>query len=447
MPALYNLTPVQVAAHLDPHKKKLLFWGRQVGKTYYSINDNIIRAIRKQGTYFMIFRTYKQAHEVVWRELLSQIPAELLKQCKTNENDLTIEFPYLKGPMALPGIGWVAVKHNVDKPRSIIQLLGSDQAESHRGRHCDWQTFDEFAFQNPEFLRSVYNPMLSTTNGGQTFMSTPNGYNHWFDMVENARQDDDWFYSEATWRDNPLVSKDFIAQERKDSERLGEMSKFEAEYELQFRTVEGPVYPDFDRKVHVVSPKDIPTEGTLYIGADPGFENPFGVVFVLIDYDENWWIIDELYRNHTLVQDMIPMINDKLGDKRLALMVADSQASEAIAQLQKYFPVVPVVKKGDSIPEGIRLVTQKLRPRMQLTGPPKPCLFIASNCKNLIFEMDQYHYPEKKMDRNANENPVKENDHLCDALRYLALHFKHGQSANNNQPINTKVSFNEMGLL
>jgi hypothetical protein len=447
MPALYSPHPKQIEAHLDDHKKKLLFWGRQVGKTYYSINDNIIRAIRKQGTYFMIFRTYKQAHEVVWRELLSQIPAELLKKCKTNENDLTIEFPYLKGPMALPGIGWVAVKHNPDKPRSIIQLLGSDQSESHRGRHCDWQTFDEYAFQNPDNLRSVYNPMLSTTNGGQTFMSTPNGYNHWFDMVELGREDEEWYYSEATWRDNPLVSKDFIASEKKSAERDGEMSKFEAEYELQFRTVEGPVYEHFDRKVHVIKPDEIPKEGSLYVGIDFGYENPTAAVFVLIDYDDNWYIFDELYRKRTEIRDIIPMVRDKIGDQRLILMVGDNQASEAIAQMQNHFPIVPISKKKDSIIEGIRLINTKLHPRAQLTGPPRPKLFVTSNCKNFIYEMDQYHYPEKKQGRNSNEQPVKDNDHLMDAVRYLALYFKYNQGAEIDSHINTKVKFNEMGLL
>ena len=443
---LYNPHPKQIEAHRDTHKKKLLFWGRQVGKTYYSINNNLIKALTHQGTYFMIYRTYKQAHEVVWREFMSIIPPELLKHVKTNESDLTIEFPYMKGPFAYPGMGWMAINHDTNKPKSLIQLLGSDQADSHRGRHCDGQTFDEYAFQNPEHLSSVYNPMLATTNGWQEFMSTPNGFNHWYDMVENAMIDDDWFFSKATWRDNPLITKSFIDSERRQAERNGEISKFLAEYELQFRTVEGPVYPDFNREVHVVKPIDIPTEGDLYIGIDFGFDNPTAAVFVLIDYDDNWYIIDELYRSQTLIQDLVPMIRQKIGDMRLNLIVGDSAAPEAIAQLQTYFPTVPVQKKKDSIQEGIRLVTQRLRPRERLVGLPKPKLFVGANCKNFIYEMDQYHYPARKEDRNPNEQPVKKDDHLMDAIRYLALHFKYNQG-NKDQKINSHVKFNELGLL
>lgn len=446
MAELYAPHQKQIDAHLNEKKKALLFWGRQVGKTYFSINHNLVNALKKQGTYFMIYRTYKQAHEVVWREMLSIMPTELLKRSKTNENDLTIELPYLKGPFAFPGIGWMALKHDTTKPRSIIQLLGSDQAESHRGRHADGQTFDEYAFQNPDNLRSVYNPMLSTTDGWQIFMSTPNGYNHWYDMVEEAKQNPDWFYSEATWRDNPLIKPEFVERERKSAERAGEMSRFLAEYELQFRTVEGPVYEDFDINVHVISPSDVPNEGDLYIGIDFGFDNPTAVLFVLIDYDDNWYVFDEIYRTRTMISDLIPMIRNKIADKRLNLIVGDSNAAEAIAQLQQHFPVVPIVKKKDSIPEGIRLLNNRMKPRQQLVGLPKPTLFFASNCKHSIFEFDQYHYPEKKQDRNSNELPVKDKDHTCDALRYLALHFKYG-IIEKDAKINPRIKFNSYGLI
>lgn len=446
MATLYQPHAKQVAAHNDTHNKKLLFWGRQVGKTYFSINHVLISALKKQGNYFMIFRTYTQAHDVVWQELISLMPPELLKNSRLNIKTLTIELPYLKGAFAYPGMGWIAVKHDTNKPRALIQLLGSDQAESHRGRHADGQVFDEYAFQNDSNLDSVYSPMLATTNGWQIFMSTPNGYNHWYNMVEEAREDPEWYFSEATWRDNPLISESFVESQKKKAIKKGELSKFLAEYELQFRTVEGPVYEDFNMEVHVVPPSEIPLEGDLFLGVDFGFENPTGVVYVLIDYDDNWWVFDEIYRKRTIIQDLIPMINNKIGDKRLNLIVADSNASEAIAQLSQHFPIVPIQKRKDSIPEGIKLITQRLRPREQLVGPPKPKIFISSKCKNLIYEMDQYHYPEHKPDKNSNELPVKDEDHLVDALRYLALHFKYGKLDSQTQ-IKSKIKFNSYGLL
>jgi hypothetical protein len=36
-------------------------------------------------------------------------------------------------------------------------------------------------------------------------------------------------------------------------------------------------------------------------------------------------------------------------------------------------------------------------------------------------EMESYKYPEEKPDRNPDEQPVKDNDHALDALRYFSL--------------------------
>jgi hypothetical protein len=58
---------------------------------------------------------------------------------------------------------------------------------------------------------------------------------------------------------------------------------------------------------------------------------------------------------------------------------------------------------------------QELCDELGLTENP---LFIHASCTNLIWELETYSYPEKKPDRNQDENPIKENDHAVDALRY-----------------------------
>ncbi len=46
-------------------------------------------------------------------------------------------------------------------------------------------------------------------------------------------------------------------------------------------------------------------------------------------------------------------------------------------------------------------------------------LYIHSSCVNLISEFETYSYPEKQLNKNENENPIKENDHALDAIRYV----------------------------
>lgn len=308
--------------------------------------------------------------------------------------------------------------------------------------------FDEYAIQNPEHWNTVFEPMLSTTNGWAAFISTPKGFNHFYDMVLYAEaHPETWAILKATWRDNPAITKDFIMDVRRDAEQRGDLSSFLQEYELEFRSVEGAVYPEFKRDIHVIRPSEVPQEGTIVAGIDFGWENPTAVNLVLIDNDQNWFIFDEIHVTKTMTKDTAQVIKNKMMDKRLTVLVADSAAPENIELMRQFgLPIVPVVKKQDAIATGIKLLGEKMKPRLQLVGLPKPKLFITSNCRHTIEEFEGYKYPSKKTDRNASEQPLKHNDHHMDALRYLALHMKYGVTDPNNRPP-VSVAFDEYGLL
>ena len=468
----YTAHKKQALAHkafmLDGYKRGLLLMGRQSGKTYFATQHSWISAAKDQGRYFIVFKTYKQAHEVVWRQYVPLIPKELIY--KKNEQDLLIELNYLKDtPMTLPSGETIMINHDTSKPRSTIQLLGSDQADSHRGFKANGIIFDEYADQDPNNWDSVYKHFFTTTDGWAIFMGTPRGYNHFYSSIEYAKSHDRvwhqkamdeyekqlrdkkpghaWFYQEATWRDSPYVKPEFIQQERAEAEEKGTLSTFLQEVELEFRAVQGAVYPQFDRKIHVLKPSDIPQDLTIYIGIDFGYHTT-ACLFVGIDKDQNWYVFDEVYGREQILKDIIPRIKDKLGDKRLVLMVGDSQAKDAIETMAQDWPIVPVVKRGDSIIHGIDLIRTKLKPRIQLIGEPKPTLFISSTCTSLIKELEAYKYPEDKPDRNPSELPVKEDDHGPDALRYLVLHLKYGLQKDVPIPkFEFEKQLNEYGLI
>lgn len=444
----YVATQKQASAHkafmLQGFKRGILLMGRQSGKTYFATQHAWISAVKNQGRYFVVFKTYKQAHEVVWRQYIPLIPKELIY--KTNEQDLLVELNYIENtPMTLPDGTTITINHDKNKPRSTIQLLGSDQSDSHRGFKANGMIFDEYADQDPDNWDAVYEPMFSTTNGWAIFMGTPRGYNHFYDLIQLRREDPTWFYQEATWRDSPYVKKEHMATARRDAEMKGSLSTFLQEYELEFRSIQGAVYPTFTRKIHVVKPSEVPEELTIYCGIDFGYHTT-ACLFVGIDKDQNWWVFDEIYGRQEILKDIIPRIKDKLANKRLVLMVGDSQAKDAIETMVRSFPIIPVVKRGDSIIHGIDLIRTKLKPRIQLIGEPKPTIFFSSVCKNLIQEMESYKYPEDKKDRNPSELPVKENDHGPDALRYVVLQLKYGAPQRSTK-IMAAPKFDSYGLL
>lgn len=439
----------QAAAHraflVDGYKRGVLLMGRQSGKTYFATNHGWISAISQQGRYFIVFKTYKQAHEVVWRQYIPMIPQELIY--KTNEQDLIIEFHYLEdSPLTLPSGEKVIINHDKNMPRSTLQLLGSDQADLQRGFKANGIIFDEYADQSPDNWDAVYKHYLTTTDGWAIFMGTPRGYNHFYDLIQYAKEDERWYYDEATWRDSPYVKKEFIMAERKEAEARGTLSTFLQEVELEFRSVQGAVYPTFSRKVHVVKPADVPEDLTVFAGIDFGYHTT-ACIFVGVDKDQNYWVYDEVYGRKEVLQDIIPRIKQKLGDKRLTLMVGDSENKDAIELLGKQFPITPAKKPKGSIVDGIDLIRGKLKPRAQLIGEPKPELFISSACRNLIVEMESYKYPEEKKERNPDEVPLKLNDHGPDALRYVVLHLKHGVDGDDAGIPQPKAKLNEYGLL
>ncbi len=448
----YKANKKQALAHKafmsDGFKRGVLLMGRQSGKTYFATNHSWISATINQGRYFIVFKTYKQAHEVVWRQYVPLIPKELIY--KKNEQDLLIELNYIENtPVTLPNGETIIVNHDKNKPRSTIQLLGSDQADSHRGFRADGMIFDEYGDQDPDNWKLVYEPMFSTTNGWAIFMGTPRGYNHFYDLIQFAKEDDKWFYQEATWRDSPYVSREFMDNVRAEAEKRGMLSGFMQEYELEFRAVQGAVYPSFDRKVHLIKPSDIPLELTYYAAIDFGWHTTAFLLFG-VDKDQTWYLVDEVYGKEETLDNIIPRIKTAIGDKRIVLMVGDSANRDAIEVMGRDFPIVGVNKVNDAkgYATGIGLVTEKLKPRMQLVGLPKPSLFIGSNCTHFIYEIEAYRFPEEKPDRNPTDISVKEDDHGPDAARYLFLHLKFGL-VKDDKPLTFEVEkqYNQYGLL
>lgn len=437
------------------------------GKTFFSTQHAWISAAKDQGRYFVVFKTYKQAHEVVWRQYMPLIPKELIYG-KPNEQDLIVTLDYLEGPIKLPWGEEFYANHDERLPRSTIQLLGSDQSDSHRGFKGHGMIFDEYADQDPDNWDAAYKHFFTTTDGWAIFMGTPRGYNHFYDMItyaqnngitewnkrkENGEKVDDypWFFQKATWRDSPYVKREFIAAERAEATKKGTLSTFLQEVELEFRAVQGAVYPEFNRDIHIVKPHEVPplAEMSIYSGADFGYHTT-AILLVGVDKDQNWWVFDEVYGREEILKDVMPRVTNKLGDNRLILMVGDSQAKDAIETLvTEGWPITPVVKRQDSIIHGIELIRQKLKPRTQLIGKPKPTIFFSSACKNLIQEVEAYKYPEEKQDRNPSELPQKEDDHGPDALRYLMLHLKYGVKNDEKIPKQNTMTkeLNDYGLL
>lgn len=424
--------PKQQEVFNDEHRYKALNWGRRVGKTYFLVMYVLVQALKKQGRYWIVLPTYNQAKKIYWKPYIEPLIFRGFAQnnaevAKLNEQELSVT---LSTNLSINLNGSV-YEHDPTLPPSTIELIGSDTNSNLRGAGLDGIVFDEYAYHKPDMWDTVFEPMLLTTGGWATFASTPNGFDHWYEMCMMAQKDPDWFFSQATGYDNPFIPKEELEKLRK---KKGE-DVFAQEYLAEFRRMKGLVYKEFNHEVHLIDAEEIPQNGTYFMSIDFGFTNPTAVVFVVKDYDDNWYVYDEVYERELTMDKLELILKDKMTGRTFQLIAGDSAQAEHIATLQQRgLPIVPVSKStNESIQNGIKKVRELLKPREQMEGKPKPKFYVARNCLNFIKEMDGYVYMQGSNELNEKEIPVKKNDHLMDAIRYLFMVYEQLNTVGINQ--------------
>ena len=478
----YQPFPIQVEAHrallLDNYKRAIIYWSRRTGKTAWAIQQLMLSCILNQGEHFMVYKEYTQAEQVAWPEFQTKLPKVFINESAINKSTLTFTFHYFGNkdtgevfPVTMPDGTKLEIMQDHDMPPSTIRLLGSDKADSHRGKGAQGLLFDEYQDQDDYGWDFVYKYFLATTGGWAAFMGTAKDDDRWNNMLDRAEkrylesprgylpdstEEDDpvnsrWYYSKATWRNNPHVKPEWIASERKTAEEDGKLGSFLQETELIPFTQQGAVYPMFTKKLHVVKPSEVPQEGTDYIALDFGFAqgHPMAACFIRITRDDVWYQWDEIHATGVQLDDAIAEIRQKMGGRLITGIVADSARPDLIDYMaSKGFPMIASPKKQNSIVSGIELLRVRLKPKTQIIGDPKPNYYVTNNCRGTIYDWTHYRYREFKNDRHPSETPEKRYDDSLDAIRYLALWFKYGMAKDEKIPEqSTMKSMNEYGLL
>lgn len=173
----YHPRPLQERMHTQLARFNVIVCHRRFGKTVFSLNELIDRALRndrKNPQYAYIAPTYGQAKRVAWdylKDFTRNIPG-----VSYNESELRVE-------IARAGRG--------DKIK--IWLLGAENPDTIRGIYLDGVVLDEFAEMNPVIWSSVVRPALSDREGWAIFIGTVKGRNHFYDIYHAAIQEENWF--------------------------------------------------------------------------------------------------------------------------------------------------------------------------------------------------------------------------------------------------------------
>ena len=375
------LHPTQEIVAQDNHRFRVVNCGRRWGKTTLAVLEMVAKAVFKDDARVVyIAPTYQQARDIAWNEL-----KKICKPVEINVNEARLE---------------ITIKTKNGKS-SLIWLRGWESIETLRGQRFDFVVIDEIASMRNFWInwREVLRPTLTDRKGEVLFVSTPKGFNHFYDLYNF--QDEEYASFHYTTYDNPYMPVEEIEKAKKE---LPE-NTFAQEYLADFRKQEGLVYKEFSRDRHLY--ETTPTNITEYIaGIDFGFTNPTAVIHIKRDGDENYYVTEEWYKTGRTEEQIAEYIKSCNFNR----VYPDPESPSAIEVINaKGVAVVEVIKNKDSIMNGINRVRTLLK-----TGKLK----IHKSCVNLINEFETYAYPEKRPDNNEQENPIKEHDHALDALRY-----------------------------
>lgn len=399
---LWNPHNNQLAIANDTSRFKVVVCGRRFGKTVYAVNYLIEEALlTKNGLFFYIAPTYKQAKMIAWEMLLQAIrklPRELVH--KVNESELYV------------------VLGNDTK----IAIKGADNPDSLRGVGLNGVILDEYQDQSPSVFTDVIRPALTDKKGWSVFIGTPKGFNHFYDLFVHAEKTEGWKGFKFTSYDNPLLDPAEIDEARK---ALPE-DIFAQEYLAEFRKMKGLVYKEFNRDLHVV--QTLPERQFIEVlaGVDFGYTNPAAILVIGKDFDNNYWVVDEYYERGKTTNELVEILQQRQQKFSLNFLYPDPAEPDRIEEINRSGLTCREVSKD--IAAGVDRVRALFKGNR---------IRILASCTNLIWELETYHYPDTREGRNEYELPVKENDHAVDALRYALF---------SNQPTDVRESEGEFAL-
>lgn len=425
----------------DLHRFKVICAGRRWGKSVLAQLIILKWATENKGLYWIVSPTIVQSKQIHWRGLQH----------------------------ILASTDWVAKKNEVErsitlKNGSVIELKGAENPDALRGVKLRGLVIDEIAsIRNWDWLwQEVLRPTLTDYEAPTIFISTPKGYNHFYELfTAGTNSEGDYKSWRFTSYDNPYIPKGEIDAAKQE---LTE-DTFAQEYMADFRKYTGLIYKEFQREVHVIEPFDIPDSWSIYRSLDFGSTNPTACLWIGVDGDDNWYIFQEHYEVKSGIDYHAGVINANSNGRSITATYGDPSGAQWITEFaQRGIYITPATKETGQNSEGwVRFGIEKVAERLKCVpgkivnlpleerSSPRlaalPSLFIFASCSNTIREFETYRWKEKAVtqaqDLNSPEQPEKANDHAMDALRYFAVSYKKMDSNwdNINDHLKKKWSF------
>ena len=401
MKASYVPRSPQGEMHEKHMRRKLLVMHRRFGKTVWAVNHLIKYALiceLPRPRVAFIAPTFTQAKRIAWDYV--KYYASVIPGVSFNETELRVDFPN----------------------SGRLMLLSAENPDSLRGIYLDLCVFDEFGMQNPRVWGEVVRPALSDREGAAVFLGTPAGHNHFFDLLEQAKSEeengsDQWYHKVVKASESNLVK----AEELEAARDQMTPEQYEQEYECSFTAaIVGAYYAkllvdadDSGRVTRVPYDPAYPVHTAWDLGINDSTSIWFAQVFRsgavnIIDYYESSGVGLDHYADILKQKDYY--YGDHLAPHDIEVRELGSGKSrlETAYSLGIRFRVIPKMKVADGI-NAARLLIPK-------------CHFDKDRCRDGLEMLRQYRQDWDDRRKVFRDHPRHDyTSHCADSFRYLAI--------------------------
>ena len=418
----------QVEAHKKLKRFNVLVCHRRSGKTIFSINEIIDRALRNNMLnphYAYVAPTYKQAKVIAWDYFLQY--TESLPGRVYNKQELTV---------------------TINRPspwndKITIFLLGSDSPDSLRGIYLDGAVMDEYSQCDPIIWGQIIRPALSDRQGWGVFTATPKGKNEFYQVYQRALQNPSWFTMLLRADESGIIPKGELEEMRRDMSE----DEYEQEMLVNFASAAPGVYygkimQTLRHQGRITSvPYDpalpVDTFWDLGIGDSTAiwFRQRIGINYHYIDYIEmsgeglEWYVKELRNRGYAYGVHVLP------HDAAARDLSTGMTRQEFLAKLGMKTEILPRLPIDDRI-QASRTILPK-------------CYIDEGKCSRGISALEDYQKEwDTKLMMYKNKPLHNWASHACDSFGYSALYTRDsefGDSMDKKFPVSAMMDYDELG--
>jgi hypothetical protein len=214
--------PTITRYRMEPSRFKTVHAGRRSFKTEIAKRTLVTEAMSHSGIrLFFGSPTRDQAKKIAW-DCLKKLSAPVISSA--SETEL-----------------WLKLTSG-----SEIHVIGFDKPERFEGSLWHGGILDEYADMKPTVWTENVLPALTDTKGWCWLIGVPGGKNHYFELVQYARNSGDPNWKDYNWLSSEVLDPQDIEQFR---EQYDERT-FRQEFEGSFESYEGRAYVYYDSESH-----------------------------------------------------------------------------------------------------------------------------------------------------------------------------------------------------